>query len=261
MNFVVAACYRKMSLCGGFFGGSEKLIFRNKGEFVMKKLLALLLVLGMASMVQAGFILSVGGLPAPDVIEIEPSQHITLDIHIEPGTEFNGGDFAIRLSNNQAVLNGADVVFPLSTMRTFNMGLWMLEDNAPTGITYSTVKDTANEYMLSGGSLTWNSTNNATTEGPWFGGYIPAVEANSYPVLMDGLDLHCVEATDVVVELIAPYGISRLLHNASGVVTGSEKIIQDGTVMDSIVIHQIPEPMTMSLLGLGGLALLRRRRA
>jgi len=227
----------------------------------MKKLLALLLVLGMASMVQAGFILSVDGLPAPDVIEIEPSQHITLDIHITPGTVFNGGDFAIRLNSNQAALNGAEVVFPLATMKTFLMGTWVLEDNAATGITYSTVKNTATEYMLSGGSLTWNSTNNATKEGPWFGGYIPAVEANSYPVLMDGLDLHCLEATDVVVELVAPYGISKLLYNASGVVIGSEKIIQDGTVMDSIIVHQIPEPMTMSLLGLGGLALLRRRRA
>jgi hypothetical protein len=31
-------------------------------------------------------------------------------------------------------------------------------------------------------------------------------------------------------------------------------------VLDTLVIHQIPEPMTVALLGLGGLFLLRRRR-
>jgi hypothetical protein len=31
--------------------------------------------------------------------------------------------------------------------------------------------------------------------------------------------------------------------------------------LPAITIHQVPEPMTMSLLGLGGLALIRRRRA
>jgi len=226
----------------------------------MKKLLALLLVLGMASMVQAGFILSVNGLPAPDEYTMMPSDHITLDVHITPGTEFNGGDFLIKLSNGQAVLDDAGVVFPLATMKTFNFGMWTLQDDSPTGITYAAAQSADDRYLFSGGSLTWNSINNPD---PYAGfpPLIPAVPALSYPVLMDGLDLHCVEATDVVVELIAPYGISRLLHNASGVVTGSEKIIADGTVMDSIVIHQIPEPMTMSLLGLGGLALLRRRRA
>ena len=33
-----------------------------------------------------------------------------------------------------------------------------------------------------------------------------------------------------------------------------------GGVQDTIVVHQIPEPMTIALLGLGGLFLLRRRR-
>lgn len=35
---------------------------------------------------------------------------------------------------------------------------------------------------------------------------------------------------------------------------------QQGAVVDTLLIHQIPEPMTMALLGLGGLGLLRRRR-
>jgi hypothetical protein len=32
------------------------------------------------------------------------------------------------------------------------------------------------------------------------------------------------------------------------------------TLLDTLTIHQIPEPMTLALLGLGGLLLLRRRR-
>ena len=31
------------------------------------------------------------------------------------------------------------------------------------------------------------------------------------------------------------------------------------TLQDTVTIHQIPEPMTVALLGLGGLALLRKR--
>jgi hypothetical protein len=33
-----------------------------------------------------------------------------------------------------------------------------------------------------------------------------------------------------------------------------------GAILDTVTIHQTPEPMTIGLLGLGGLALLRRRR-
>jgi opacity protein-like surface antigen len=39
--------------------------------------------------------------------------------------------------------------------------------------------------------------------------------------------------------------------------------LMDGTtatILDSLTIHQIPEPMTIALLGLGGLFLLRRRK-
>jgi hypothetical protein len=33
-----------------------------------------------------------------------------------------------------------------------------------------------------------------------------------------------------------------------------------GTLLDTLTIHQVPEPTTLALLGLGGLLALRRRK-
>ena len=55
--------------------------------------------------------------------------------------------------------------------------------------------------------------------------------------VLDAKEFHCTEVGDVVVHLL-----------------------DDGMqIVDSIVIHQIPEPMTIALLGLGGLFLRRRK--
>jgi hypothetical protein len=61
--------------------------------------------------------------------------------------------------------------------------------------------------------------------------------------LFSSIVFHCDGPGDVVVSLVH--------FNADFAVDG---------VMDSIVIHQIPEPMTMGLLGLGGLFLRRRSK-
>jgi MYXO-CTERM domain-containing protein len=68
-------------------------------------------------------------------------------------------------------------------------------------------------------------------------------------VLVDNILFHCNEATPVIVQLIA---------NAGTRIDGVD--VPAGTVMDEILITQTPEPMTLGLLGLGGLGLLRRRR-
>jgi hypothetical protein len=60
-------------------------------------------------------------------------------------------------------------------------------------------------------------------------------------ILFDYKEFHCDGEGDVVIYVL----------NAD---TGEME------VLDSLVIHQIPEPMTVALLGLGGLFLLRRRR-
>ena len=67
--------------------------------------------------------------------------------------------------------------------------------------------------------------------------------------IMAGLIFHCEAETDVLVELVA-----------TGNVTIDGTVYPAGTILDSMIVHQVPEPMTMALLGLGGLALIRRRR-
>jgi len=58
-------------------------------------------------------------------------------------------------------------------------------------------------------------------------------------VMIDGIKLHCEGYPgDVIVSLL----------------DGA-----DGTRLDQVIIHQIPEPITLSLLGLGGLFLRRRK--
>lgn len=65
--------------------------------------------------------------------------------------------------------------------------------------------------------------------------------------IMDGLLFHCVELTDVIIDL-----------HVTGPTIIDGQPIPESTILDSIIVHQIPEPMTVALLGLGGLFLLRR---
>ena len=63
-------------------------------------------------------------------------------------------------------------------------------------------------------------------------------------ILVDGIAFHCEAEGDTVITLQE--------------VTGSWEL---GEIYDTVTIHQISEPLTLSLLSLGGLDILRRRRA
>ena len=195
----------------------------------MKKLLVLLLVLGMASMANAGLIFTVDGAPTENgaTIDLLPSEIIELDLELDVDTACGGFTIDYVLSNGLAelIVDGAsgdypDIVDPMTDIEfpaswDFPAGALVLADRVQvTG---------ANMFS-------------ADVEGP--------------AVLRKELYLHCLAPGDVLLEIIAQAGTEI-----------DSELVNPGTVLHTLNIHQIPEPMTMSLLGLGGLALLRRRRA
>ena len=198
----------------------------------MRKLLALALILGLASMANAAIELSVNGAVAPPEITLEPSDWIELDILVSQ--ELGGGDMAIILSNAQGHLKYDEVLFdlsgPMGRGGTWYTGPW----DGPWVVQPSS---TPQQVNINGGNAAMNRQ-------PDF-------------VLMWNLWFHCDETTPVTIDLVA---ISDIIHYEQ---VGPDVLpitdIPAGTTIYSIHVIQ-PEPMTLSLLGLGGLALLRRRR-
>jgi hypothetical protein len=83
----------------------------------------------------------------------------------------------------------------------------------------------------------------ASVFGPDLEGPLDIAHGNE---IMSGLIVHCLDPTDVTLIITA---------NAGTIVDGQPL---EGEI-HRLVIHQIPEPLTLSLLGLGGLFLRRRR--
>ena len=191
----------------------------------MKKLLVLLMVLGLATAanaslltdaVDAAFEFSVNGEPQPDEITlIAPSGEVTLDLKLLDGHTTTGIDFTWTLSNNQAELLYGNIA-----LEGFDMGLAVNAASTPQSV------------KIAGGQI-----------------YSPA---KAGPLtLVDNLILHCTEPTDVVLEIC----FSGILN-----VDGEIYYGPIGEVLHTLIIHQVPEPATIALLGLGGLLLRRRRK-
>jgi len=217
----------------------------------MRKLLALALVLGLASMASgtavAGLMLSVNGEPAPDEIgldvPLQESDSLILDVHVTDGTELAGFVLIVQVADGPGSLDGQNVVFeqsPLTRQFTTFQGIGWYEDPRGWGSgDVAVAVNTPEALRFSAGNTDYNT----------LGAY----------TLMDGLMFHCDGEGPVLVELIA-IDSTYYTHDAEGGVVDVLQLYDSGAVIDSIIIHQIPEPMTLSLLGLGGLALLRRRR-
>ena len=188
----------------------------------MKKLLILIVVLGMASMANATLQISVNGDPEPInseiIIPVEdvPSGILTLDIWTDADIlAFENVTWALIVDDTEATISGG-----VGLITGFNVmgALPGIQAWAPDGMNGS------------------------------FGGYLgpmvgPPVAGT---VLYDDFLFHCEAAGDATIELweLADVGGGNWALN---------------TLVDSVVVHQIPEPMTMVLLGLGGLFLRRRK--
>jgi hypothetical protein len=183
-----------------------KLSFKE-GEIKMKKLLVLLMVLGLVSSAQAALSLSLDGNPAPDAITISVSTTVLIDVH----------------SDTQEFWDGL---------------LMIVDDGATPGDT----------------SL--------------YGEWVP-------PMVASGIG-NTGQYSEVTPEIWEMHVSSSIAPYPGDVVAGQQftigfhcKAIGDLTIyltdydmvtIDTIAVHQvIPEPMTIGLLGLGGLFLRRRR--
>jgi len=185
----------------------------------MKKLLVFMLVLGMASMASAVLQISVHNSP--------------------PGGEtwdpLNPADSEITVMPSQYL------VIDIWTTTTINSGI---------GEGYFLLGLVATRGSLTGGESMWPQESGVNYYSGMGTGFLPVEEVGDLAtvatfspitgVVFDHILFHCEGPGDAVLHLYA---------DAFGV----------PTLIDTVVIHQIPEPATIALLGLGGL-LLRRRK-
>jgi hypothetical protein len=184
----------------------------------MKKFLLLMLILGLATSAQAGLIFTVWGEPQPEEIWIYPSEVIEIDLEIGDGQNIFGYGIDYVLTNNQAefITDGRlEGTLPIQFPAVFELASKITVDE-PQQV-----------------SITGSQLFGAALEGP--------------QVIMKDLYIHCLEMTDVVLEIYALPGTTVDGQPLEGLV-------------HTLTIHQIPEPMTLTLLGLGGLFLVRRKK-
>ena len=186
----------------------------------MKKLLVIMLVLGLASAANAIELkISVNGeVDIPDSqVNICPSDVLTLDIwgsgYSTPAED--AWYIALVVDTTTGSITGGQAIIP----------------PAPDWSTIYGQSAAADYFPCLG----------PTEDGPWGEVSAPPGGTAGPGVYFDRFDFHCVAEGDAVVRLIGTQDFGNC------------------TVFDTLIIHQVPEPASMLLLGLGGL-LLRRRR-
>jgi len=187
----------------------------------MKKLLIFMLVLGMASLANATLQISVDGNkePVDSEIWLLPSQEIFLDIW----------------TTNDITPGVNEDPIPFMEPGALALVATTLDGQISGGVNVSAEPSL---YVYPYDSYTgktgiWASLTLATA---------PKLAAGS--VMINEIIFHCDGPGDVLIELI--YDPAYPVYGMS-------------PVLDSVIIHQIPEPATIALLGLGCL-LLRRRK-
>ena len=162
----------------------------------MKKLMILMLVLGLVSTANAALVLSFDGDTNTEVTTVGPSDYFTIDVYSTDGTD---GEFWVYLEGDISYTGAGTIISP----------------PAPSGMA-------AAEYFT--GLLSM---------------LLPAPTVGSIGTWWE-IEVHCDGPLDGLITLVGPSGYKT-------------------ETLDTLLIHQTPEPMTIALLGLGGLFLRRRK--
>jgi hypothetical protein len=181
---------------------------------MMKKLLVLMMVLGMASMANATIQISVNGVvdgQGITDITLSPSDTITIDIWN------NADDLPLR--------NFAGYLY----IQPNNTGCYDLS-NARLG---PAAGDFPSDFIYDN----LEPIDSFTVNQNWAPGTPGEIEGAIFLV-----DFHCLTPDNV---------LTIDLYDS--------RVNEGYDIVDTLIIHQIPEPMTMVLLGLGGLFLRRRK--
>lgn len=205
---------------------------------MMKKLLVLLMVLGITSMASAATIdvVIVSHGPTSDTtapidptseITINESEWIDVDIIFTPdGTETLAQLSCEITLAGMATLDMTDLTLPA--------GAWDSDPAFSPGVTEVVA---GKQYIVQYG--------------------VGMSGSGAIDVAVDHLLIHCDDWPDVATLAIT----ADVLFGGIGSMTSDYKMIGAGlSYGPGITITQVPEPMTVALLGLGGLFLLRRRR-
>jgi hypothetical protein len=196
---------------------------------MMKKLLIVFTVLAMASVTNAALLISVDGVenPADSDIELYPSDTAVLDMDGDGQTPIPPNIAVWWVVEGPGTISGGAVLYggSLADHYTYVPGTGDGYEDVKAWLELS-VPDGGGGFVEIGGLAYTTLADGAAVPKPLSG------------KLVDDILFHCEKEGEVVVTIID----SELGH-----------------VFDTQVIHQIPEPMTLGLLGLGGLFLRRRK--
>jgi hypothetical protein len=186
----------------------------------MKKLLVLALVLSMATMASAA---------------------LTLKINVSGAVANQDGSYTVQPSDNITI----GITTPAGVLTDDDEGDFVMVSDIALGAIAGGAVENSNTWWantLADDAVTFGAPvpdgmNGVAGSVALFGYTIPAAS-----LLFSGINFHCEGIGDTTIQIWQ--------HDWSTPVT----------LLDSVVIHQIPEPITMTLLGLGGLFLRRRSK-